>query len=127
MTATFTEIQIAQDDAPDLIVDSYTLSPMQQGMLFHSLYAGQSGMDIEQMVYTLHEQLDVSQFKHSWDQVIERHPILRTGFQWEGVDEPLQLVHSCVALEWDERDWRDRSKEQQGVENVFARRPTARL
>src|SRR5215216_5029287 len=99
--------QPAESYAHDRILDSYKLSPMQQGMLFHSLYAGQSGVDIEQMVCTLHEQLRVPLFKQAWDVVIERHPILRTGFQWEGVDEPLQHVHSGRALEWDERDWRD--------------------
>src|ERR1044072_1705506 len=86
---------------------------MQQGMLFHSLYAGQSGMDIEQMVYTLHEQLNVSLFKCAWVQVIKSTPILRTGFQWEGVEEPLQHVHSSVELEWEEKDLRDWPDERQ--------------
>ncbi|HEX8184822.1 MAG TPA: condensation domain-containing protein, partial [Blastocatellia bacterium] len=113
MTAFDIEKQIAQAGARARILSSYKLSPMQQGMLFHSLYAGQSGMDIEQMVYTLHEQLNVPQFKDAWDMVIARHPILRTSFQWEGMDEPLQHVHSSAELEWDERDWRGWPEERQ--------------
>ena len=35
------------------IEDIYPLSPMQQGMLFHSLYEPQSGVYLEQMVCTL--------------------------------------------------------------------------
>ena len=71
------------------IEDAYPLSPMQQGMLFHSLLAPDSGVDIEQLYCELHEALDVAAFQRSWRCVIERHPILRTSFSWQGVDEPL--------------------------------------
>jgi NRPS condensation-like uncharacterized protein len=66
---------------------------MQQGMLFHSLYAQQSGVDIEQMIFALHENLNVSAFKQAWQRAVERHPVLRTSFHWEGDNEPLQYVH----------------------------------
>ena len=89
------------------IEDAYPLSPMQQGMLFHSLLAPDSGVDIEQLYCELHEALDVAAFQRSWRRVIERHPILRTNFSWQGVDEPLQEVHSVVELPWEEQDWRN--------------------
>jgi len=89
------------------IEDSYPLSPMQQGMLFHSLRAPQSGVDIEQMICTLHEDLNVSAFKRSWQRVLERQPVLRTSFCWEGVKEPLQEVHKYCTIPWFEQDWRD--------------------
>ena len=93
--------------------DSYFLSAMQQGMLFHSLHAPQSGVDIEQLICALHENLSVSAFRRSWQRVIERHPVLRTSFSWQGVNEPLQKVHRQVTLPWVERDWRDVSTKQQ--------------
>ena len=95
------------------IEDSYPLSPMQQGMLFHSLYAPQSGVNIEQMICSLHEDLNVVVFKRSWQRVVERQPVLRTSFRWEGVNEPLQELHKHVTLPWVEQDWRGVSAQQQ--------------
>ncbi len=93
--------------------DSYPLSPMQQGMLFHSMYAQQSGVNIEQMVCTLHENLDSSAFKRAWQRVVDRHSVLRTSFQWENLSEPLQQVHTDVSLLFEEQDWRDLSPTEQ--------------
>jgi amino acid adenylation domain-containing protein len=95
------------------IEDSYALSPVQQGMLFHSLYAGHSGVEIEQMVYTLHEELNVSALMLAWQRVADRHAILRTSFRWEGVDEPIQQVHRSANLGWTRQDWRSLYKEEQ--------------
>jgi amino acid adenylation domain-containing protein len=90
----------------ETIIDSYPLSPMQQGMLFHGLYAPQSRVYIRQLVCALHEDLKVAAFKQAWRQVVERHAILRTGFRWEVPDGPVQEVHRHVTVTWDEQDWR---------------------
>ena len=95
------------------IEDSYPLSPLQQGMLFHSLYAPQSGVYIPQMIWTLNEDLNVSAFKQAWEQVVKRHPILRTSFHWEGLEEPLQKVHQQVNLPLIQEDWRGLSAQEQ--------------
>ena len=95
------------------VEDSYPLSPMQQGMMYHSIYDPRSGVDIEQMVYTLHENLNVRAFVSAWQRVIDRHPILRSSFRWEGLDEPVQEVNSRASLEWRQEDWRGLSEEEQ--------------
>jgi amino acid adenylation domain-containing protein/FkbM family methyltransferase len=97
----------------EAIEDSYPLSPMQQGMLFHSLYAPQSGVYLQQLVSALHEDLNVSAFKKAWQRVVERHPILRTSFRWEGLDEPLQEVRRRVSVPWEEQDWRGLNASEQ--------------
>ena len=97
----------------DELADSYQLSPMQQGMLFHGLYAQESGVDIEQMICTLHEDLQVSAFKQAWERVLERHPVLRTSFCWEGDSEPQQYVHRQVRLPLEQQDWRGLSAPEQ--------------
>jgi amino acid adenylation domain-containing protein len=91
----------------------YPLSPMQQGMLFHTLYATQSGVDIEQMICTLHEPLNPLHFEQAWQRVIERHTILRTSFHWEGLAQPEQRVHQQSSLSVTHEDWRDLSPQVQ--------------
>jgi amino acid adenylation domain-containing protein len=97
------------------IEDSYPLSPIQKGMLFHSHYAQQSGVDIEQMVCGLHEELNVPAFRQAWDSVVARHSALRTSFCWEGLDEPKQEVHRSVSVPFEEQDWRGLLSAQQKV------------
>lgn len=96
-----------------MIEDSYPLSPMQQGMLFHSLYAPGSGVDIEQIVCTLNENLNVSAFEQAWQRVIERYPALRTSFRWEGLDQPIQEVHQHIRCPLEQQDWHNLSKRGQ--------------
>ena len=84
---------------------SYSLSPLQQGMLFHSLESQESGVDIEQIVCILQEVLKIPQLLRAWQCVVERHPILRSSFRWEGLSEPLQDVHCRVDLPVKQLDW----------------------
>ncbi|MDB6123508.1 MAG: non-ribosomal peptide synthase-like protein, partial [Pedosphaera sp.] len=84
---------------------TYPLSPMQQGMMFHSLYAPRSGVNIQQVIGTLHHDLDVTAFKQAWDKVVQHHSILRASFRWEGLDEPVQEVREQVELPFELQDW----------------------
>ena len=87
------------------VEDFYPLSPMQQGMLFHTLYSPNSGVYFEQLTCTLRKLANAQAFKQAWQQVTDRHPILRTSFVWEGVKEPVQVVYRQVQLPWEECDW----------------------
>jgi len=84
----------------------YPLSPMQQGMLFHSLYAPETGVYFEQLRATLIGPLDRAAFERAWGRVVERHAVLRTAFSWKSLDRMLQIVHRQVALPIDYQDWR---------------------
>ncbi len=95
-----------------LIEDSYPLSPIQQGMLFNSLYTSQSSVDVEQIVCRLNEQLEASLFEKSWNRLIDRHPILRTAFRWVGLQEPLQDVYRDVQVPLNQLDWSGFSEEE---------------
>ena len=88
------------------VEDIYPLSPMQEGMLFHSLYDPQSEIYFEQIAFTLRGHLNVPALQQAWEQVIARHAILRTLFLWEQLDHPLQIVRQQVGLPWTEHDWR---------------------
>jgi len=90
----------------DPVEDIYNLTPLQQGMLFHGLYAADSGVYWEQLAVTLGAGLDRAAFRLAWRDVIARHPALRTHFHWEELDEPLQVVRTEVEMPWREEDWR---------------------
>src|SRR5258708_2139477 len=92
---------------PDKIVtDAFPLSPMQQGMLFHSLYAAGRGVDIEQLVITRPEAPAAPAMERAWQWAAARHAILRTALRWEGVDRPRQEVLASVPVEFSAHDWR---------------------
>jgi non-ribosomal peptide synthetase component F len=91
----------------------YPLSPMQQGMLFHSLYAPDTGVYVEQLSCTLQGDLDVEAFRRTWQHLLNRHPILRTAFLWEGLKEPVQVVQRQVEIPLAQQDWRDLSGTEQ--------------
>ena len=86
------------------IEEFYPLSPMQQGILFHTLYTPESGVYVEQLSFDMQGNLNVPLFQQAWQQLLERHPILRTSFIWEAIKEPVQVVHEKVKLPWQEQD-----------------------
>src|SRR5262249_36885398 len=55
------------------IEDIYPLTPMQEGILFHSLYEPGSGVYVEQLGYTVEGELDVEALGRAWQKVLDRH------------------------------------------------------
>ncbi len=88
------------------VEDIYALSPLQQGILFHSLYEVGTGVYLTELTCELRGALDVAAFAHSWQQVVARHSVLRTCFEWDGLDEPVQVVQRNVRVELEQQDWR---------------------
>ncbi|HSF39993.1 MAG TPA: condensation domain-containing protein, partial [Thermoanaerobaculia bacterium] len=95
------------------VEDLYPLTPLQSGMLFHSLMAPESGIYVNQVTCTLPADLDARRFRQAWERLVERHGVLRTAFLWDGLDEPLQAVRKKVSLPWQELDWRGLSAEEE--------------
>ncbi|WP_235006784.1 condensation domain-containing protein, partial [Calothrix rhizosoleniae] len=91
----------------------YPLSPMQQGMLFHSLYAPESGVYLEQMSMNLTGNINVAAFEAAWQKVVDRYSIFRTFFVWENRENPLQVVLKQVLIPWHNFDWRELSTIEQ--------------
>ncbi|RMH66210.1 MAG: amino acid adenylation domain-containing protein [Calditrichaeota bacterium] len=87
------------------VQDIYPLSPMQQGMLFHTLYAPESANYTEQMSAEFNGPLNITAFRQAWQCVLDRHDVLRSAFVWEDVDEPLQVVHESLEIPFELLDW----------------------
>jgi amino acid adenylation domain-containing protein len=89
------------------IIDSYELSPFQAGMLFHSLSQPNSGIYIEQVIITLGKSVDPDAIAAVWREIVERHPVMRTSFRWEGTPQPMQDVWDHGELPVEYLYWRD--------------------
>ncbi|MBV9774988.1 MAG: amino acid adenylation domain-containing protein, partial [Gemmatimonadetes bacterium] len=88
------------------VEDVYPLTPMQEGMLFHTLLEPEGGAYVGQFGFDLVGELDVDAFERAWRATVDRHAMLRTGFAWEGLDSPLQIVRRDVPLSIERGDWR---------------------
>ncbi len=108
----FPMAQLTQEELDTLplalerVEDLYPMTPLQRGLLFHSLRDSSSGVYVNQLRVDI-EGLDVSRFKDAWQAVLQRHEVLRTGFLYER-EVPLQWVAKAVTLLFIERDWQDR-------------------
>src|SRR3989442_8426992 len=85
----------------------FDLTPMQQGILFHTLYAPGRGLYVEQIGYRLHGRLDVHAFENAWQRVVEHYEILRSSFEWESSAQSQQRINREVNVAIDKRDWRE--------------------
>lgn len=83
----------------------YPLSPVQEGILYHTLSSSRAGEYFEQYTCTFNVALDIDRFELAWQTVVARHPALRSLFAWEKQDRPLQLVRKRVSLPWDFETW----------------------
>jgi thioesterase domain-containing protein len=89
------------------VEDIWTLTPLQDVMLAHSLAEQKSQLLVEQFHCTIAGPLDASALKRSWEIVVARHSLLRAAPAWRGMKKPVQVVRREVDLPWTEFDWRD--------------------
>ncbi|MGW6732432.1 amino acid adenylation domain-containing protein [Streptomyces sp. NPDC055013] len=83
------------------------LSPLQQGMLFHSVYdADRGAADVYtvQVTVALAGRVDAGRLERAAAALLRRHPNLRAGFWHEGVPQPVQVVPAEVTITVDRAD-----------------------
>jgi len=81
-------LRLAARDVEDL----YPLSPLQQGLLFHSLQDDAESAYVNQIDVVL-EGLDPQRFLQAWETTVQQHATLRSVFLWQGeLSVPLQAV-----------------------------------
>ncbi|MCG7317691.1 non-ribosomal peptide synthetase [Brevibacillus laterosporus] len=76
----------------ELVQDMYVLSPMQEGMLFHSLLNGDNNSHLVQMTIHIQGKIDVELFSKSLQMLVSRYDVFRTTFLHEKMKKPVQVV-----------------------------------
>ncbi|SFW19181.1 non-ribosomal peptide synthetase [Pseudomonas sp. NFACC10-1] len=89
------------------IEDLYPLAPMQQGMLFHTLFEQEAGNYINQMRIEV-SGLDVPRFRAAWQATLDAHEVLRSAFI-SHLQPALQVVLRDVRMPFVELDARTQS------------------
>ncbi len=87
------------------VADVYPLSPMQQGMLFHSLEDASGEAYVQQMSFVLEGADDLERLADAWREAVNASDALRMSVVWEQVDEPVALVHQQVDVPVHTEDW----------------------
>lgn len=91
----------------------FPLSPLQQGLLYHSQLAPDSGIYVVQMTCQMVGFLDKQAFRKAWEFLLQQHGILRALFQNLDTDQPFQVLRKTCQLPWHTYDWRHHSQEKQ--------------
>jgi amino acid adenylation domain-containing protein len=88
----------------------YPLTPMQEGILFHTLESPAAGTYFNHFTCRLDGSFDIERFERAWQAAFARHAALRTLFTWEKRDRPLQIVRQRVELPFSILDWRKKDR-----------------
>lgn len=83
------------------------LTSLQEGMLFHSLAAPGSGVDVEQIVCRAHGVFERARFVHAFEAVCARHTILRSCFERAEDGRLVRFTRAAPSLPTTELDWSD--------------------
>lgn len=101
-------VNLNQDEI-DLIVDSvaegaadiqdiYPLAPLQEGILFHHLLETQGDPYVTRSIIVFDSRKRLDDFLGALQSVINRHDILRSSVRWNGLSQPVQVVHRHALL-----------------------------
>ncbi|MET0412729.1 MAG: condensation domain-containing protein, partial [Polyangiaceae bacterium] len=91
------------------IEDLYPLTPMQEGLLMHTLLEPGTGIYLMQHDHRIEDTVDVDAFRRAWQHVAEEYDVLRTAYVWnEG--GMLQAVHKSAVTDSQFHDLRAKSE-----------------
>lgn len=93
--------------------DAYPLSSMQEGILFHTLSSPGSGVYVMQDHYEIVGKVDIDAFRQAWQSVMDNNPVLRTRFDWNLDEQPLQIVNGNTVLPFEYLDWSQNDEKEQ--------------
>nr|ADU56041.1 hypothetical protein CA37-18 [uncultured organism CA37] len=83
------------------IEDVWPLTPLQEGLLFHTVYDGEGpDLYVGHWILDLDGPVDVARLRAAWEALLARHASLRACFRQRRTGETVQIVASQVELPW---------------------------
>ncbi len=107
--AVLNEVGMLADDIEDIM----PLTPMQEGMLYHSLAEEGTNAYFSQWLFEISGDLDLNTFSESWTDVAKRHQVLRTAFVADCSERPVQVILKQRSVDFEYHDIRDQSEAEQ--------------
>lgn len=112
--AHLTQVQLDALPVPaSAIEDVYPLTPMQEGLLLHTLLEPGTGLYYMQDRYRINSALDPERFAQAWQAVIARHEALRASFCWNVGEDMLQVIHKPGSTPIEYLDWSAAPQDEQ--------------
>ncbi|AVJ23688.1 MULTISPECIES: non-ribosomal peptide synthetase [Pseudomonas] len=112
--AHLTQVQLdALPVSASAIEDVYPLTPMQEGLLLHTLLEPGTGLYYMQDRYRINSALEPERFAQAWQAVIARHEALRASFCWNVGEDMLQVIHKPGSTPIEYLDWSADPQDQQ--------------
>src|SRR5438552_831728 len=63
--------------------------------------------------------VDINALKTAWQEVVQKHAVMRTAFAWKRLDRPMQVVLKSVDAALEQHDWTNTNPSEQELR--FAR------
>ncbi|WP_224770473.1 condensation domain-containing protein, partial [Mycobacterium simulans] len=95
--------QIDELERRHRVADILPLTPLQQGLLFHTANTGHGEVGqpyAVQFALTVSGRLDVDRLHRAVDEVVGRHPHLVARFVWPQADQPVQILPRDPVVPW---------------------------
>ncbi len=104
------------------IENIFSLTPMQEGMLFHYLNQPEKEHYFEQLNLEISGEINTRRFEQAWNIVVETNEMLRVVFRWEKLEKPVQIIlkeHKCKVTFYD-LSKKDNSRKKAELEKIKA-------
>ncbi|MFE0684101.1 non-ribosomal peptide synthase/polyketide synthase [Streptomyces sp. NPDC058961] len=90
------------------VADLLPLSPMQSGMLFHSLLDPDGRTYVNQVQLVLNGVTDPRALAEAWQRTVDANPVLRSHPAWQESAEPVQVIRHRATVPVVHHDWSGR-------------------
>lgn len=97
------------------------LTPMQEGMLFHSYLNPESTAYFEQFACTVTGQLDVGLLERSFNALIDKYDVLRLNFLHENMKNPKQIIFKkrSMSVLYEDISQMDKAEQEQYIQRFI--------